>query len=312
MRDFTKRFSSALLTAAVLFAIVLFLVFPARYARSVRDGIDLWAVSVLPATLPMFFLTAIFTRRKLFARVAKALSPLSAALFGVSGGGACAALLSALSGYPVGARTVYDLSRTGVLCEDERFRVACLSTTSGPAFLVGAVGGGMFRSAAAGWVLFLSHLMGICLVCFLLRLFAKGRRRTSFVPKGETLSLSELLSGSVLSVLCVGGAIAIFSVFGQMIADLCAPLGLPAIPEAMLRGLLEMTAGCSLLSSAPSALSLALCCFLVTFGGLCVLIQQLAFLTQAGISVPKFLAVKFAQGVVSALLCYVLSLLCGF
>ncbi len=312
MRNFSKRLPSALLTGAVLLAIVLFLIFPARYAGAVREGVGLWALSVLPATLPMLFLMAIFTRRKLFSHAANAISPLSGKLFRVSGAGACAALISALSGYPVGARTVYDLSRAKLIPEEEKLRAACLSTTSGPAFLVGAVGSGMFHSAAAGWLLFASHLAGVYLVCFFVRLFAKNQTRSVKISAERPISLSELLSDSVLSVLCVGGAVAIFYAFGQMIADLCAPLPLPQPAVAVLRGLLEMTGGCSLLSAERSALSLALCAFLTTFGGVCVLVQQLAFLTQIRIPAGKFLAVKFAQGFAAALLCFGLALLCGF
>ena len=70
-----------------------------------------------------------------------------------------------------------------------------------------------------------------------------------------------------------------------------------------------MTAGCNLFSQDPRPLSLALCAFLVTFGGFCVLVQQLAFLTRAGIKPLPFLAVKFVQGLLAAAICFPLSLL---
>ncbi len=295
------------LTAAVLLALVLFMLFPAHYAKSVREGIDLWAVSVLPATLPFLFLTSIFTGLGLFSKTARAISPAADKLLKISGAGGCAALLSALSGYPVGARTVQDLAGAGYLPKEERLRVAAVSTTTGPAFLVGAVGAGMYGDPLAGWLLLFCHFTGVYAVGVLLRFGAKTQGRGA-LPAKKPLSLSDALTSSVLAVLCVGGAIAIFYAFGTMIADMGALFSLPPLAETVIRGLLEMTAGCALAAKDPSPAGFALSAFFVTFGGLCVLVQQLAFLEKAEIPAGKFIAVKLLQGAVAALVAYPLSL----
>lgn len=302
-----KLRATHILTFAVLFALILFLAFPARYGESVKTGISLWAVSVLPATLPFLFLSALFTGLELFPRLAKAVSPAADKLFRVSGAGGCAALLSALSGYPVGARTILDLSEKGLIRRDERLRVAALATTTGPAFLVGAVGAGMYARPAVGWMLYLCHLAGVYAVSFALRFSAKKPAPVP-LPPPKKLSLSDALTSSVLSVLCVGGAIAIFYAFGSMIADMGALFSLPPAAETVIRGLLEMTSGCALAAREPSAAGLAMSEFFVTFGGLCVLVQQLAFLEKAEIPVGKFLLVKLAQGGAAALFAYLFSL----
>ena len=307
----SRKFPSALLSLAAVVALILFLIFPARYAASVKEGIALWAVSVLPATLPFLFLTAFLTRQAIFSRIARCFSPISQRLFGVSGAGACCMLISAVSGYPVGARTVLDLTNAGCLDHGERFRTAALSTTTGPAFLIGAVGYGMFHNSAIGWLLFASHLIGIYAVGIVMHLRTKHRAERFYLPASPPFSLSEALSNSVLSVLCVGGAIGIFYAFGAMIADIGAACRVPTEITAVLRGLLEMTTGCSLFSEKTTALSLAFCSFFVTFGGLCVLVQQLAFLIPAGISAPRFILIKFLQGIVAALGTFLLATLAG-
>lgn len=298
----------ACLLAAVMIA---FLTLPARYGKSVREGVSLWAVSVLPATLPFLFLTALFTRLRLFPKLAKATAPAAEKLFAVSGTGACAALLSVLSGYPVGARTVLDLCERGAIAKEERFRLACLCSTTGPMFLVGAVGANMFCSAAAGWVLFASHLSGVWTGVFLLRLFSRKQTLPRTLPLSADRggnALSESLYSSVISVLCVGGAIAIFYAVGQMVADLLSAAGMGGVALAVARGLLEMTAGCALLAPDATALNMALCAFLVTFGGTCILVQQLAFLQPAGVKALPFLAVKLLQGTLAAAFCLLFSL----
>ncbi len=310
----TKRIPSMrnlLESGLILLAMLLFLAFPARYGESIRTGISLWAVSVLPATLPMLVLTALFTGTYLFGRLSRAVSPLSRRIFHISGAGACAGLVSALSGYPVGARTASDLVRTRQIGQDELLAVSGIATTSGPAFLVGVVGCGMFRDAVAGWLLLVSHLLGIYLVSWLLNFRSKRTGNRTSPPVGKR-TFADILSGSVLSVLCVGGAIALFYAFGQMISDLAELLSLPGVAVTAVRGLLEMTSGCALLSETPSALSLAGSCFFVTFGGLCVLVQQLAFLAPVGVPARKFVPVKLLQGIVAGAICFGLALLFGY
>lgn len=299
------------MTVAAVCAFLLFLALPARYAQSVRQGAALWATSVLPVALPSVFLTSLFARLPACERLAKRASPLFYKLFRVSGDGGLAAILSIVSGYPAGARMILDLWRNGRVSPGERLRVAALCTTCGPAFLVGAAGAGMAHSAAAGWILFLSHAAAVWSVGAVLRA-SPSAPSSAPAPRKKPGGLAECVSVSVLSVLTAGGAIALFTAFGSMAADALAPLALPPAAEAMVRGCIEMTAGCAMLLSAPSAFRLSLCAFLTTFGGLCVFVQQWCFLAPIGVRAPGFLAVKCAQGVLAALLCYLLARLAGF
>ncbi len=310
----SKNRSNFLLFFVFLLAFVCMAVFlsdPARFAKSILKGIDLWAVNVLPATFPFLFLTALLTALPTFSKVAKKISPFFERLFRVSGAGAGAAVLAALSGYPVGARLLSDLHAENRIGREETFRLACLVTTSGPPFLVGCVGAIMFESAAAGWVLLFSHLLGVWSVSFLLS--RKGERKP-FVPPPEKPMSSTLLYdtvyNAVISILCVGGLIALFYCLGDMLGALgLFSLFENSCFEGILRGLLEMTAGCSVLSGTKTPLSLSLCCGIVTFGGMCVLLQELAFLSKTGIKSLCFLLVKFLQGIVAFGVCFGLSFL---
>lgn len=305
-----KRLTHILAAAPLLLAMAFFLSAPVKYAECVREGISLWAVSVLPVTFPFLFLTALLTQTKLYRALSRAATPLANGVFRVSGAGGCAALLSLLSGYPVGARTVSELYKRGEIGQEEVFRLACLCSTSGPMFLVGTVGAVMFSSPAAGWILMLSHLLGVQLVCVLLRIKKPPLpKRLPALTEQSGNPLFDGLYSAVISILCAGGAIAVFFAFGQMLSDLLVFLPLGKTELGVMRGLLEMTAGCSFLAQAPSPLSLALCAFLVTFGGACVLVQQLAFLSDTGIRPLPFILVKIAQGTLAALICFPLACL---
>lgn len=300
-------------TALLLFAMIMFLTAPAKYAKSVLDGVSLWAVNVLPATFPFLFLTAVLTALPPFSAFARRLSPLAGKLFGVSGAGGGAAILASLSGYPVGARLLCDLYEGGRLPKAEAPRLARLVTTSGPMFLVGTVGCMMYRSAAAGWILLLSHLIGVWSICLVLRAKSMPAPPPPAAPSDRNLLYNSLLN-AVLSILCVGGFIALFSCFGEMLAslglfELLSPLLGKTYSEGLCRGLLEMTTGCAVLAREFTPLSLALSCALVTFGGVCVLCQQGAYLSRAGVKIAPFLLVKLLQAGVSFFVCLALSAL---
>ncbi len=285
-----KAFKAALCALPVCLAMALFLISPARYIGSVRQGISLWAVNVLPAVFPFLFLTSVLTETRAFAGFSRRLSP-AAKLFRVSGAGGSVAILAAVSGYPVGARMTAGLK----LPRGELFRTAALSSTSGPVFLVGTVGSAMFGRPAYGWLLLLCHFLAVWTVCFFLRIGAP-KPSSLPLPRGERGDMTS----AVLSVLCVGGSIALFSAFGQMLSDLL-PLG--ETGGTVLRGLVEMTTGCGLAAGYAPSLALPLCAFFVTFGGACVLFQQLLFLAPAGVKPLPFLAVKFVQGMLAGALC---------
>lgn len=302
-----KKFFRYLTTFTVVLAMACFLAFPARYTRLVLEGATLFAVCVMPATLPFLFLTAILTRQKTFRRAADKIAPLAERTFRVSGAGGLCAVLSALSGYPVGARTVSDLYSRGAIPKQELFRLSCLCSTSGPMFLVGAVGAGMFQSAALGWILFFSHLAGVYAVCFIMRFTAK-KTQTAALSLPILKDGGNPLSDSVLSVLTVGGAIAIFYAFSGILCDTLRLAGIEnGYINATVTGLVEMTSGCKLLSEIGNIYSVVLAAFFVTFGGGCVLVQQLSFLSRAGVRTLPFLAVKFLQGIAAALVALGLS-----
>lgn len=298
-----KKIFTFLAAAVIIAAMIFFLIDPARYGGAVSEGVSLWAVCVLPAVFPFLFLTALLTRLPLFGRFAKTVSPLAKGLFRVSGAGGCAAVMAALSGYPVGARCVLDLYENGLVKGKESFRLACLSTTSGPMFLIGTVGGGMLQSPLLGVLLLVCHFAAVWTVSFFLRFTGEKNEAPPVYIKPQG-GLYESLYSSVISVLCVGGSIALFYAFGQMACDV---LRLSPALEGWVRGVLEMTSGCKLLAQERTPLSLAGCAFFVTFGGLCVLVQQFAFLSRAGVKAAPFLLVKFIQGILAGILMFALS-----
>ena len=301
-----KITSAAAFLLLVLFAAV-FLSSPARFGQSVLNGLMLWLSAIVPTALPLLVVLSLMVRSPAFFAVTKRLSPFAEKLFRIPGAGAGAMLLSLLSGYPAGARTVAELASDGRLQKGDVFYTACLASTSGPAFCLGAAAA-MFGSSAAGIVLFGSHLLAVWSVGLLLPRLTRHKAEPAPPPLPKAREpFSALLISAVQAVLSVGALIALFFCINEMLFSLLPPLS--GYGEGILSGLLEVTAGVSALAKLKTPLSLALAAAEVSFGGLCVNAQQLSFLAGTGVKMLPFLLVKCAHGLLAFAFCYPLALL---
>ncbi len=78
-------------------------------------------------------------------------------LFHVSGACASAFALGFIGGYPVGAKTAISLYENGMCTKTEAERLLAFCNNSGPAFILGVVGAGVFASSRVGVLLYLAH-----------------------------------------------------------------------------------------------------------------------------------------------------------
>lgn len=313
---YVKKGTAGRIAAIVSLCLLLCLlaIWPQRYSSACMNGIALWAGAVLPSLFPFFVLTSILTGMGAADGLSAKLSP-AAQKIKLPGCAAYCFLLSVFSGYPVGARTIADLSARDALDSRGAGRTAILCSTSGPMFLLGSVGGAMFGDVRAGAVLLAAHFLGVISVCLLLLPFAKTLPPAPAAPKTlyEGDAFGKSVQSAVFSILTVGGFIALFSVLVQVTDDLHAgaPLCIILAPllgesgaHGLTAGLLEATHGCALLAASGSPLALPACAFVVTFGGACILAQQLVFLKRAGVKAGFFLGIKFLQGLAAFGFCF--------
>lgn len=334
LSDRTRRIRRLYAVACAAALLLLLVLRPQRYAAACAEGIALWAKVVLPALFPFLVLTAWIARSGMADGLGRKLSPLLRRC-GLPAASAGAFLLSIVSGYPVGSRVVADLQRRGEIGRADAEKLSILCSTSGPMFILGSVGNAMFGGGKAGAVLLTAHLFGVLAIALPVLLFRKrsaaaepspspaaqrSAARAIRAPQARAPSdtLGETVREAVLSVLCVGGFIALANVAlcaaedllllapPHALAELCLrPFGAQACAEGIVYGLIEATRGCAALAAADAA-GLPFAAFAITFGGASILAQQLAFLRPAGVRAGRFIAVKAAQGCAAALFCALL------
>ena len=121
-----KKFFNFLVIALCLLVAVALAIKPDVFVSSALNGIKLWAIIVLPALLPFFFLTALASALGLTRTTAKIAGKPFSEIFRTSGVCAYAFITSVLSGYPVGAKIISDLKTQGLISSDEATRAATL------------------------------------------------------------------------------------------------------------------------------------------------------------------------------------------
>jgi hypothetical protein len=228
-------------------------------------------------------------------------------------------LMSVVSGYPAGSRIVYEYYSQGKITSSDCKKLSVLCSSSGPLFLLGSVGYKMFSSQIAGVKLLVSHLFAIVFSSLLYCAFSPRKSDNKFthtpVKTGENVLYNSFYD-AVIAVLVSGGFICFFYTFAQVLQDsfvllpltaLLSPIFGEAFAKGFCYGLIEATGGCAFLAQSNSNFALPAAGFLITFGGVSILLQQLCYLTKCGVKAKFFIPFKFIQ----AALCFTIAwLLC--
>jgi sporulation integral membrane protein YlbJ len=228
--------------------------------------------------------------------------------------------MSILSGYPVGSKIIAELYQNNVINSNESTKMSTFCSTSGPLFIIGSVGIGMLSNKTIGFTLYLCHIIS-GILCGMIFRFYGGISKDILPVKKPAIDniLGEAIYTSVISILTVGGFITIFYILADMLIDFNILLPLQCFISLLLapftkdttlakyitEGLIEGTRGCGLLASLSNPLVLPAISFVIAFGGLSIIIQQLTYLKKAKANLGVFMLSKFLHATLSFILCFI-------
>ena len=310
-----------LLKAALLFILIALVISPDKLMTSCYKGLLLFAINVLPALLPFFFFSKILTSLNFADDLGLFLGKPFKALYRVPPCSAYVFSMSVISGYPVGAKLIADLYKSGNVTVNDAKTMTAFCSTSGPMFILGSVGAAMLNNKALAVVIYLSH----CLSALINGLLYRNKTVSNNVSpvtctKKIDSVLSESIYSSVISVLTVGAYVGIF----YMLADLFVSTGIisfitkplnsfvpSALSSGIAEGLIEMTRGCFILSTSnlPVILIAPALCGIITVGGLSVTLQSMTFLKEIGIKTSFYLLTKLTQTIIAVAISLILTLI---
>ena len=315
-----------------LFTIFL-LIFSNANLSSAKTGLALWANSVVPSLLPFFIATELLGYTNVISILGRLLNKFMRPIFNVPGEGAFPFIMGIISGYPMGAKIVSNFKSQGICTAEEAERLLAFTNNSGPLFIIGTVGIGLFKDTSIGVLLFITHLLACLTVGFLFRFWkaskrfeTKGDRPLSFHSSVSLSNLGEVLTSSIMNsintILLIGGFIVLFSVIISILensgildglAHLIYPiLNVFKVPfsyaTGIFTGILELTNGvCNIANIDNKSIStnIIICAFLLGFGGISIMLQILSITSKAKISIKPYIIGKLLQSVFAAIYTYI-------
>ena len=306
--------------------LILLSIYSADCANAVRNAMQLCLFSAIPSLFPFFAASSLAISCGLAQDLGKILAPCMRTIFHLPGCGASALILGFLGGYPSGVRMASELYQAKLCSKEEANAIACCCNNTGPAFLIGMCGSGLFGSLRVGIFLYLIHIISALMVAWILRP-KEIPSNTSVSSDCNHLPFFHCLIQSVLSAgkscLMVSAFILFFSVVLQLLRQtgvLCtitaifAPIlyhfGLSTSgTQSLFTGCMELTQGLAGLTPSAGTIParLIVVSFLCAFGGISVLFQTAAAAEHLNIS--HCILGKCMHALLAALLCFAMLLL---
>ncbi len=309
----------------LIFIIVFMLISPQNSILACFKGINVWSSTLLPALFPFFFITKLLAETGGIEKLGSLLAPITQKLYNAPGISGYVWAMGIISGYPVSAKLTSDLYKNNVISKGQACRITAFTSTSGPLFIVGSVGVGMFFNQKIGIIMLLSHILGATLNGLIYRNYMTNE---TFVPainiehKSDDNILENCMLSAIKSVLIVGGYVCFFFMIITIINNFglftpinwalskILPLSYSTI-SSITNGIVEVTRGCldlSTLGLKPTVLCV-IATALISFGGFSIFLQALTFLKSFGISTAFYFVIKITQTLLSSVIAFIFCLI---
>lgn len=330
---------SSLVALVITISII---VYPKVALDASVHGIKLWFDVVFPSLLPFLVMTEILMGLGVVHFIGILLEPIMKPVFKLPGLGGFAVAMGLASGYPVGAKITGQLRREKQITKIEAERLVSFANTAGPVFMSGAIAVGMYGLPQVGPLLITAHYLSTIIIGLIMRFHKEKQPNQSVTTRtpqpGSTLHrafnalteqrksdgrhfgtlLHEAISGSMQSLLFIGGCIIIFSVMLSMLeasgiisainTGLASLLNFtqisPEIITAITAGFMEIDIGAQAasLAAAPLTQQLIATSAIIAWSGLSVHAQVSAMLQGTDISMAPYIGARFIHAILAAVI----------
>ena len=326
-----RKFIEITVGLCILLGFIGLIAFPAQLAKSAVEGITLCLDVILPTLFPFFVLSTLLIQTGLAGYLGQWLDKWMRPLFNLNGACSMAVALGFIGGYPVGAKTTISLYEKGLCTQTEAERLLAFCCNSGPAFILGAVGVGIFSNSRIGLLLYLAHMAASLTVGFIFRFYKRGQDHDRpLKPPAATLqvvsvtkSFVHAVQSSFTAVMNMCAFVIFFTVaiqvlflmgilplLAQGIGVLLSPFGVtPDGALKLLTGIVEITAGLWSLQGSTASLSarVSMAAFMLGWAGISVHCQVLSFIVESNLRTWTYVAGKFLQAGISTGYAYLLT-----
>lgn len=263
---FIKRFAAV---AAAVFVMVNI----EDISYSVSDAAQRCLNTIIPSLFIMMVISRYIVSIDVLKPVSRILKPL-VKLTGLSPRLLTVFIMSNIGGYPVGISMLSELCRSKEISQKNAAIAASYCFSSGPAFIIGAVGICSYHSSSAGTAMFTACVLANLTFCILYNRIFHTRQLSTLSSETESvsspISITEAIEHSAKALFSMCSVIVAFSVVTVFVGNASSAFGLTDHTSAALNALTEITTitGFAELGDMPAAV------MLTAFGGLCVWLQN--------------------------------------
>ncbi len=298
---------------------------PENMINSAKSGLTLWATIIVPSLFPFMILSDLIQKTAIPFILGKFLTPLMNLFFNLPGISSLAIFLGMTGGYPIGAKITSDLLKENSITLQDANHLITFVNNTGPLFMLGAVGIGIYKNTYVGLLLLISHYTSAILIGFIYK-FIKSKNninqhntsQISFnIIKISDIGsiLTETIKKSIDTTLSIGGFIILFSIISSLIekSNILSLLTIPRltteVSTSFVTGLLEVTNGINKIATVnniPLLNKLIITSILIGFGGMSIHFQTLSIICNSKINFTKYLIGKTAQSILSGIITFLL------
>lgn len=288
----------------------------AECADAVRRGISICVQTVIPSLFPFFILSGVIVDTGLATYIGKPVERVMMTLFKTNGACASALVLGLIGGYPIGASCAVSLYEKKLCSKTEAERLLAFCNNSGPGFIIGVAGAGIFGDVRIGIILYAVHIASCILTGMLFRFYKKHEKTASvhsYTPSvicSLPSSFSNSVKSAVHSCINVSAFVVSFSVMIKLldIYKVFNPLTvlLPTaadLAKQICIGLLEVTNGLTSLAQCGGSINahIITSAFLIGWAGVSIHFQTLSIINKK-LSMKPYIVGKAFHATISLIL----------
>lgn len=291
------------LLALCVFLGVCLISYPEDAKSSVASALKICSDTVIPSLFPFLFLSQFITLSGALNKGGKLLSFISRKLFSVPYEGLCVFIMSAVGGFPVGAKMTKSLLESGKIGTVSAKKLIFSCVCPAPAFAVTAVGLSLFSSVKIGLILYSSVVISSLILFLLSRFIFDSEDIIPINTRSEKITISSAFtqagknaSESMISICCY---VLLFSCLCDIMKNFFAD----RLILSALCGVCEVTTGCQRLSYLNN---IPLIAGIIGWGGLSVHFQIMDCIEKAKLDLKLFFAARAVCAFISVIICDIL------
>ena len=308
-----QAIKNIILTATILAAVYFCIRYPGYISGAVNDSIIRCTDVMIPSMFIFMCISSITVNSGLHSIISIPFRPAAKYIFRLSDSQFGVFMLSLVSGYPAGIKLLADCYNKNALSKNDFDRLSCFCFASGPAFIIGTISGVLYPDTPPGIIVFLSVTAGNILSAVLCGLFSripskeKPRIKTDISAEcfiNSTVSSARAIFQMCVMIVAFSGVLQILKLSGvvNLISEAAAYItgNKVGTVSSIIACILEISNIITLPKNDISMLPVV--ASLLSFGGICVLIQIIA-ISGGLLNIKKFISVRLFSAFASALFC---------